>query len=529
MPDPNVLVDMGTLVERLARAVECGETIAVFGDYDVDGACSAALMAQYLEPLGCRVLVHIPDRIFEGYGPNIEAIRSLKGQGASLLICVDCGTTSFEPFAIAREIGFDVLVIDHHQAPEQLPDVVALVNPNRQDDISGLGHLCAAGVVYMVLVALTRALRIRGLWETHSAPDLLAALDLVALATVADVVPLRGLNRAFVVKGLAVMKLRNRPGLCALMDVARLDGPPNYYHLGFLLGPRINAGGRIGDAAMGVRLLTTPDDGLAQKLAIQLDQLNRERQVIETAALEAAEAQALLQVGLGRVSPDAVLLVAEDGWHPGVMGLVASRLKEKFTLPAFSIAWTGETGTGSGRSITGVDLGAAVRKAAEAGLVIKGGGHAMAAGVTLRRDQKEGFRLFMNDALAAQIEAAKADANLLVDSLLHPRAMTVDLVRAFERAGPFGSGSPEPVFVIPDLRVVDVAEVGTGHLRVRLRGQDGTVLKAMAFRAMGTELGAALRGGQSTGPIAVAGTLSLNHWGGREEVQFWITDLSQMG
>ena len=528
MPDPDVLVDMAPLVARLVQAVQTHETVAVFGDYDVDGACSAALMMHYLDALGCPTLVHIPDRIFEGYGPNAEAVRALAAQGATLLICVDCGTMSFEPFAVARALNMDVLVLDHHQAPEHLPDIVALVNPNRQDDISGLGYLCAAGVVYMALVALTRALRQRGLWPEASAPDLLQALDLVALATVADVVPLKGLNRAYVVKGLAVMKLRQRPGLRALMDVAGLDGPPNTYHLGFLLSPRINAGGRIGDAAMGVRLLTTPDEELAVSLAVQLDRLNGERQAIEAAALMEAEAQALSQVGLVQAQ-EGVLLVAEEGWHPGVMGLVAARLKEKFTLPAFAIAWSGETGTGSGRSIAGVDLGAAVRKAAEAGLIVKGGGHAMAAGVTLRREQQKPFQAFLNEHLAQAIAEAKADASLLVDSVLHPRAMQMDLIHQLEHAGPFGSASPEPVFVLPDMRIVDAVEVGTGHLRVRLRGQDGTMVKALAFRALGTELGNALRAGQSAASVAVAGTLSVNRWGGREDVQFRITDISQMG
>jgi single-stranded-DNA-specific exonuclease len=528
MPDPDVLVDMAPLVARLLDAARAQETIAIFGDYDVDGACSAALMAHYLDALGCPTLVHIPDRIFEGYGPNAEAIRALHAQGATLLICVDCGTTSFEPFAVARQLNMDVLVLDHHQAPELLPEVVALVNPNRQDDISGLGYLCAAGVVYLSLVALSRALRQSTLPFADRAPDLLQALDLVALATVADVVPLKGLNRAYVVKGLAVMKLRQRPGLRALMDVARLDSPPNTYHLGFLLAPRINAGGRIGDAAMGVRLLTTADEVQAMAMAVQLDRLNGERQAIEASALMEAEAQALLQIGLDKAQ-DSVLLVAEEGWHPGVMGLVAARLKEKFTLPAFSIAWSGDMGTGSGRSIAGVDLGAAVRKAAEAGLILKGGGHAMAAGVTLQRDQQAAFQAFMNETLGQAIVAAKADASLPVDSILHPKALQMDLIHQLEHAGPFGSGSPEPVFVLSDMKIVDAVEVGTGHVRVRLRGQDGTMVKAMAFRALGTELGDALQKGQTSAAVAVAGTLSVNHWGGREEVQFRIIDIAQLG
>lgn len=528
MPDPDTLTDMVPLVARLVMAIEHHEKIAIFGDYDVDGACSAALLWQFLDAAGCECIVHIPDRLTEGYGPNSQAIQSFKQQNASLLVTVDCGTTSFEPFETARLLGMDVLVIDHHQAPEILPKVTALVNPNRLDDLSSLGHLCAAGVVYLVIIALNRALRTAGFWQNRAAPDLLAALDLVALATVADVVPLTGLNRAYVVKGLAVMKARSRIGLRALMDVARMDAPPAPYHLGFLLGPRINAGGRIGDATMGVRLLTTQDEGEALRLAQELDTLNRERQALEAAALLEAEATAMAQVGLGEVV-DTVLLVGEEGWHPGVMGLVSARLKERYTLPSFAIAWSGGTGTGSGRSISGVDLGGAVRAAAEAGLIVKGGGHAMAAGITLLRDQLDGFAVFMRERLAPAISAAKADSNLLVDAVLQPAAVSLDLIKSLEKAGPFGSGSPEPVFVVPDLRILDVVPVGTAHFRIRARSANGTQIKAMAFRAAETPLGDALMRSKSGANIALAGTLSINHWNGREEVQFRVIDLAVMG
>ena len=528
MPDPDTLTDMVPLVARLVMAIEHHEKIAIFGDYDVDGACSAALLWQFLDAAGCECIVHIPDRLTEGYGPNSQAIQSFKQQNASLLVTVDCGTTSFEPFETARLLGMDVLVIDHHQAPEILPKVTALVNPNRLDDLSSLGHLCAAGVVYLVIIALNRALRTAGFWQNRAAPDLLAALDLVALATVADVVPLTGLNRAYVVKGLAVMKARSRIGLRALMDVARMHAPPAPYHLGFLLGPRINAGGRIGDATMGVRLLTTLDEGEALRLAQELDTLNRERQALEAAALLEAEATAMAQVGLGEVV-DTVLLVGEEGWHPGVMGLVSARLKERYTLPSFAIAWSGGTGTGSGRSISGVDLGGAVRAAAEAGLLVKGGGHAMAAGITLLRDQLDGFAVFMRERLAPAISAAKADSNLLVDAVLQPAAVSLDLIKSLEKAGPFGSGSPEPVFVVPDLRILDVVPVGTAHFRIRARSANGTQIKAMAFRAAETPLGDALVRSKSGANIALAGTLSINHWNGREEVQFRVIDLAVMG
>jgi len=528
MPDPDVLVDMQPMVARLVAAVERAETVAIFGDYDVDGACSAALLAQFLDSAGCKTIIHIPDRIFEGYGPNSAAIEALAGEGAQLLVCVDCGTTSFETFADAKGVGLDVLVIDHHQAPEKLPEVAALVNPNRLDDISGLGHLCAAGVVYMVLVALNRALRRSSSWQGRAAPDLLAALDLVALATIADVVPLIGLNRAFVVKGLAVLKNRERPGLRALMDAARLDGPPTAYHLGFLLGPRINAGGRIGDAVMGVRLLTTADEGLAQRWARELDQLNRERQAIETAALAEAEAQALLQVGL-ETSIEGVLVVAEEGWHPGIVGLVAARLKEKFALPTFAIAWNGASGTGSGRSITGVDLGRAVRHAVDSGLIVKGGGHAMAAGVTLTREQLPAFKAALSTALSAELAIARQDSNLPIDSLLGGAGLQVELIKRLESVGPFGSGSPEPLFVIPDLHILEVMEFGTGHMRLRARSDDGSALKAVAFRAAGTALGQALLDARHGQSVALAGSLSINHWGGREEVQFRVIDLAHKG
>jgi len=353
MPDPDVLQDMAPAVARLVAAAEGSETVAVFGDYDVDGACSAALVADYLEACGAPCLVHIPDRVFEGYGPNVEAVRALRERGASLLVAVDCGTTSFEALEEARRLGLDALVLDHHQAPETLPPALALVNPNRQDDLSGLGHLCAAGVCFMVLVALNRALRERGFWRGgRAAPDLLGELDLVALATVADVVPLVGLNRAFVAKGLAVMKGRGRPGLRALLDIAGEAGPPRPFTLGFMIGPRINAGGRIGDAALGTKLLRTRDEAEAGRIAAELDRLNRERRASEQAATAEAYAQALASIGL--TEKGAVALVGSEAWRPGIVGLIAARLKERFGKPAFAIAFAGEIGTGSGRSIVGV-------------------------------------------------------------------------------------------------------------------------------------------------------------------------------
>ena len=467
MPDPSVLVDMDRAVARLADAIEAGTTIAIFGDYDVDGAASAALLADYLTACGTPHLIHIPDRLFEGYGPNVEAIRALHADGAGLLVAVDCGTTSHVALEEARALGLDPIVIDHHQAPEILPAAI-VVNPNRLDDLSGLGQLCAAGVVFMVLVALQRVLRGRGLFADRAPPDLLAALDLVALATVADVAPLTGLNRAFVKKGLAVMHERQRPGLCALFDVAGADGPPTAYHLGYLVGPRINAGGRIGDAALGARLLTLDDESAATEIAATLDRLNRERRAMELQTLEVAEAEALAQVGL-HDDGAAIVVVGGEGWHPGIVGIIAGRLREKFGRPAFAVALQGTTGTGSGRSVLGVDLGRSVRAAVAAGVLTKGGGHAMAAGVTLGPAGLVGFRAFIEaDLRAAALEARAAEA-LLVDATLTAAGATPALMAELDKAGPYGSGSPDPVFALPSHRIVDATPVGQGHVRVRLQ------------------------------------------------------------
>ncbi|MFO1134792.1 MAG: single-stranded-DNA-specific exonuclease RecJ [Rhodoblastus sp.] len=524
MPDPSVLQDMDAAVERLARAVTNRETVAIFGDYDVDGACSAALLASFLDACGVPRLVRIPDRIFEGYGPNAEAVKELRAAGANLLVTVDCGVTSHEVIAGARALGLDVIVLDHHQAPERLPDAL-VVNPNRQDDLSGLGALCAAGVVFMTLVGLNRALRGMGFWTaTRPAPDLLQSLDLVALATVADVAPLTGLNRALVVKGLAVLRARGRRGLAALMDVARLVGPPQAWHLGFLLGPRINAGGRIGDAALGARLLLTEDPTEAERIAAELDRLNVERRAIELATVEAAQAEA--DLALGRSGESAAIVVAGEEWSPGIVGLVASRLKERFQRPAFAIALGGKTGVGSGRSIAGVDLGSAVRAAVDAGILIKGGGHAMAAGVTIQRERLGEFRAFLEQKLASRVAAARERDALLVDSAVTAAGATRDLVHAVATAGPFGAGAPEPVFVLPRHRILNVMPVGEDHLRVQAQAADGARLDAMAFRAGASGLADALPALQG-GPAHLAVTLSLDHYGGRERVQARVLDAAR--
>ncbi|HWX83787.1 MAG TPA: single-stranded-DNA-specific exonuclease RecJ [Xanthobacteraceae bacterium] len=525
MPDPNVLTAMPEAAARIADAVTRGESVAIFGDYDVDGATSTALLARFLRHGGIEPIIHIPDRLFEGYGPNVEAVRALAARGATLLVTVDCGTTSIEPLTEAKALGMDVVVIDHHQADEVLPPALAVVNPNRRDDISGLGHLAAVGLVFMTVVAVNRELRSRGFWtDARPEPDLLSFLDDVALGTVADVVPLIGLNRAFVAKGLLALRRRDRPGHVSLMDVARLSGPPEAWHLGFLLGPRINAGGRIGRADLGARLLMEADPIEAAKIAEELDRLNRERQAIEQDTLAQAEAEAMAALGIEEKG--AVVITAAEGWHPGVVGLVAARLKEKFNRPAFAIALEpGGIGTGSGRSIVGVDIGRAVRRAVAEGLLLKGGGHAMAAGVTLRKGGLAQLRAFLEATLSADVAAARRLSGLMIDGAVSAAGANRDLVAMIERAAPFGSGNPEPVIALPAHTVTYAEEVGQAHMRVRLKSADGASVNAIAFRAAGQKLGAALlqnRGRQ----VHAAGTFALDRWQGEERVQFRLTDIA---
>jgi single-stranded-DNA-specific exonuclease len=525
MPDPSAMADMDAAAERLARAVHRRETVAIFGDYDVDGACSAALLAQFLDACDVPRLIHIPDRIFEGYGPNVDAIRGLRDRGASLLVTVDCGVTSHGPLAEAAAMGLDVIVLDHHQAPEELPPAVAVVNPNRQDDLSGLGPLCAAGVVFMTLVALNRTLRGSGFWSpTRPAPDLMALVDLVALATVADVVSLKGLNRAFVLRGLDVMRHRGRPGLRALFDVARTNGPPRSQALGFMIGPRINAGGRIGDAALGARLLLETDDIEADRIAAELDRLNKERQAIEAGAVAEAEAEA--QAALGSREDAAVIVTAMEGWHPGVVGLIASRLKERFNRPAFAIALNGGVGTGSGRSIPGADLGRAVRAAVEEGVLVKGGGHAMAAGLTVDPARLGDLRAFLEERLADAVARARKDQSLKIDAAITAGGARPELIANVERAGPFGSGNPEPIFAFPEHRVADVSVVGGAHVRVRIESRDGSRLDAMAFRCAEAPLGKALLAARGE-RLHVAGSLSIDRWGGGEKASLKVVDAAK--
>jgi single-stranded-DNA-specific exonuclease len=527
MPDPSTLNDMDKAARRLADAVVRRERVAVFGDYDVDGACSSALMRRYLCAHGLDATIYIPDRMFEGYGPNVPAIQSLVEKGAQLIVTVDCGTTSFEALAPQHRGKTDVLVIDHHQADEQLPDVSAVVNPNRQDDLSGLGHLCAAGVVFMLLVATTRELRQRGHYEKAGAPpDLLSMLDLVALATVCDVVPLQTLNRAYVTRGLEVMRQRQNIGLRALVDAAGLNQPPTPYLLGFVLGPRINAGGRIGDAALGARILSLDDETEAARIAVQLDKLNRERKSIETQMLEEATAEADRLID---EMPDLpILVLASECWHKGVVGLVASRLVDRFGRPACVIAWEGpDQGTGSLRSIAGVDIGSAVRAAQAEGLLIKGGGHAMAAGLTVARDKFEGARAYLVEQVASPATAARATRALEIDGALTPAAANDTLIDLIERAGPYGQGNPQPRFVFPSHRVRFAKVMGDAHLRVTLEADDGSRIEGIAFRAVGQPLGDLLT---NTGglPIHVAGNLRRDTWGGRQRIELQIEDAASI-
>jgi single-stranded-DNA-specific exonuclease len=525
MPDPFTVTQMEAAAKRIADAAARGEKVAIFGDYDVDGATSAALLAWHLRHCGLDPLIHIPDRLFEGYGPNTEAVRMLAGKGATLLITVDCGTNSPEPLAEARRLGMSVVVIDHHQVGADLPEVDALVNPNRPDDISGLGHLAAVGLTLVTLVAVNRELRARGFWTAEMPePDLLGVLHHVALGTIADVAPLIGLNRAFVAKGLIAMRRRDHVGHTALMDVSRLNGPPEAWHLGFMLAPRINAGGRIGRADLGVRLLLEGDVSEAARIAAELDRLNSERRVIEQAAEAQAEAEALAALGLE--DKGSVIVTASEGWHPGVVGLVASRLKDKFSRPLFVIALEpGGIGTGSGRSISGVDLGKAVRQAVVDGLLLKGGGHAMAAGVTLRKERLAEFRAYMENALAHEVAQSRHVNEIFIDGAVTARGATPNLVATLNRAGPFGSGNPEVVVALPSHQLVFADEVGQAHLRVRFKSGDGAILNGIAFRAVGQKLGLALTQHRDQ-PLHVAGSLAVDRYQGTERVQLRVLDVA---
>jgi single-stranded-DNA-specific exonuclease len=518
LPDPFHLKDMDTAADRLALAISSGELIGIFGDYDVDGATSSALLSRFFRAVGAEVLVHIPDRMLEGYGPNAPALLNLKARGCGVVITVDCGITSFEPLAAAKEAGLGVIVVDHHEAEPALPAALAVVNPNRLDEDSPHGQLAAVGVAFLLIVAINKRLRESGWYQGRPAPDLMQWLDIVALGTVCDVVPLVGVNRALVCQGLKVMAKRANPGIAALADISGVKERVEAFHLGYMMGPRVNAGGRVGQADLGVRLLSTDDPQEAAILAAQLDGYNKERQEIEAAVLFAAIEQVESQAEDTR---PLVIATGED-WHAGVIGIIAGRLKERYSRPACVIAFEGDEGKGSGRSIPGLDLGGAIIAARQAGLLTKGGGHAMAAGFTVKREKLQDFSDFLADRLHAQMQGPLR-ALLQVDAALDPAGATLDLVETLSRLAPFGSGNAEPKFALIGARVSGARIVGQNHVSCTVTGPNGGRIKAIAFRAADNELGHALLANDGT-PLHLAGTLRIDNWHGRASVQMFIED-----
>ncbi len=523
LPDPSLFRDMEQAAERIAQAVLGGETITIYGDYDVDGATSAALMANLLRDLGAEANYYIPDRLLEGYGPSGEALLKLAQAGSSLIVTVDCGAMAHEALRQAHEAGVDVIVVDHHKCAPELPLAAALVNPNRLDEsdhAAAHGHLAAVGVAFLLAIALVRTLRERNHFEQRPEPNLMALLDLVALGTVADVASLHGLNRAFVAQGLKVMARRERIGMAALIDASRLTRAPQCSDLGFALGPRINAGGRVGESTLGVRLLTTDDPEEARAIAEQLSRLNEERRAIEAEVQQAAEAQ------LSAQHNRSVILLAGPGWHPGVIGIVAGRIKEKTGKPSIVIALDGSTGTGkgSGRSIQGVDLGAAIIAAREAGLLLAGGGHAMAAGLTVEGGHIEQLGEFLNSRLARDIDRAREHQTMQLDIAVAPGGLTPELVETLERAGPFGVGWPGPRVAVGPVRIVKADIVGQDHLRLIAAGDDGRSFKAIAFRAAETEMAQTLLHSASGRRFHLAGRVKIDDWGPRLQAELHLED-----
>jgi len=522
MPDPSLFRDMDAAADRLADAVQRGEDVRIFGDYDVDGATSAALLIRLLRDLGLHAKPYIPDRLMEGYGPSGEALVRLAGEGATLIVTVDCGAQAFEALSMAKATGVDVVVVDHHKCSTTLPEAFALVNPNRLDENDGAavhGHLAAVGVAFLLGAALVRVLRARGWFASRSEPALMELLDIVALGTVADVAQLKGLNRAFVAQGLKVMAKRHNIGLAALIDASRLTRAPLCHDLGFALGPRINAGGRVGQADLGVRLLTTEDPAEAASIAAQLDQYNEERRAIESTVQEQAEA--LLSAQGNR----AVAVIAGPGWHPGVIGIVAGRIKEKAGRPAIVIAIDEDgVGKGSGRSISGVDLGAAVMAAKDSGLLVAGGGHAMAAGLTVAADRIDALADFLDDRLSAAVAKARDNRALLIDAVLAPAGVNPDFVAAIEQGGPYGAGWPAPLIAAGPMRVIKADVVGNGHLRAIMGGEDGRSIKTIAFRQAETELGQAILGAPRDRKLWVAGKAKIDDWGSRPAAELHLED-----
>ncbi|RSU51038.1 single-stranded-DNA-specific exonuclease RecJ [Sphingobium yanoikuyae] len=522
MPDPSLFRDMDAAAERLADAVQRGEDVRIFGDYDVDGATSAALLIRLLRDIGLDARPYIPDRLMEGYGPSGEALVRLAGDGAQLIVTVDCGAQAFEALDMAKAAGVDVVVVDHHKCAAALPVALALVNPNRLDENDAAavhGHLAAVGMAFLLGAALLRTLRARGWFATRPEPAIMELLDIVALGTVADVAQLKGLNRAFVAQGLKVMAKRRNIGLAALMDASRLNRAPLCHDLGFALGPRINAGGRVGKADLGVRLLTTEDPAEAARIAVELDRLNEERRAIESIVQEQAEE--LLAAQDNR----AVALVAGPGWHPGVIGIVAGRLKERAGRPAIVVALDEDgVGKGSGRSISGVDLGAAVLAAKDSGLLVAGGGHAMAAGLTVMADKVDALAEFLDDRLSTAVARARDERALLIDAVLAPAGVNPDFVAAIEAGGPYGAGWPAPLIAAGPMRVIRADVVGNGHLRAIMAGDDGRSIKTIAFRQAESELGQAILGAPRDRRLWVAGRAKIDDWGSRPAAELHLED-----
>jgi single-stranded-DNA-specific exonuclease len=521
LPDPSVFRDMDAAAERLAAAVMSGEQVTIYGDYDVDGATSAALMVELLRSLGHDAGYYIPDRLLEGYGPSGEALVKLAEAGSQLIVTVDCGAMAHEALLMAKQAGVDVIVVDHHKCSPELPVTAALVNPNRLDESdlgAAHGHLAAVGVAFLLGIALVRTLRGKGWFAERREPDLIGLLDLVALGTVADVAALHGLNRAFVAQGLKVLARRERIGMAALIDASRLTRAPQCSDLGFALGPRINAGGRIGESTLGVRLLTTKDAEEARAIAIQLSHLNEERRAIEAEVQEAAEAQ------LAGHHNMAVQVLSGHGWHPGVIGIVAGRIKEKTGKPAIVIALDEAQGKGSGRSISGVDLGAAIIAAREVGLLVAGGGHAMAAGLTIDPVRLADFTGFLDERLARDVERARAGAAMLLDLALAPGGLTPELVETLEAGGPYGVGWPAPRIAVGPVRIIKADIVGKDHLRLVASGNDGRSFKAIAFRAAETEMAQTLLHRSSGRRFHLAGRARIDDWGNRPAAELQLED-----
>jgi single-stranded-DNA-specific exonuclease len=524
LPDPASLQDMERAAERFARAIRSSEPVAIFGDYDVDGAASVALIQRFLRAHGQTAATYIPDRLTEGYGPTPASLAGLAEEGATLIITVDCGTAAGAAIEAANARGAEIIVVDHHQADDELPPAFAVLNPNRQDDLSGQGHLAAAGVVFLFLVATSRVLRREGAYANVAEPDLLGLLDLVALATVCDVVPLKGVNRALVAKGLKVLRLRHNAGLRALADTARIDAAPTCYTLGFILGPRINAGGRVGASGLGAKLLASDDESEARAIAAKLEALNTERKAIEERMLAEAFALAERALDLGRP----FIWLGADGWHKGLIGLVAGRVAERFNLPTFVTAWDPDgEGTGSARSIATVDLGRVVRDAVHEGSLTKGGGHAMAAGFKFDRRRESDVLAFLGERLAGAVAAATTSRPLAIDGALSSAAANTEFMELLERAGPYGAGHPEPRFAFPAHRVSRVRTINDQHVRCTLSAANGARLEAAAFRLGDTPLAKLLLKAEGM-KLHVAGHLRRDTWNGRDGVELIVEDAAEV-